>query len=132
MGRVNLCKCSDNPRGICGYEKKLFCGVGMGSANVSVIEKNVPESVFSEFTAKQQDGLVSEFCLENKAALCEKCREIFSAAVFTYKLSDGGSAEYTAPCPECGGDVCVLDDIADIACPKCGGKMTVTPIGYWD
>lgn len=132
MGRIILCKCSGDFRKNCGYEKELFFGVGMGAKNDFVIEKNVPESVFSEFSAKRQEGLVSEFRLENKAALCEECREIFSAAVFTYKLSDGGSAEYTAPCPECGGTVRVLDDAENTACPKCGAKMTAVPVGHWD
>ncbi|MDE5577545.1 MAG: hypothetical protein K2J11_09180, partial [Oscillospiraceae bacterium] len=113
-------------------EKELFCGAGMGAKDVFVIEKNVSESVWAEFSAKQQEGCVSEFRLENKAALCEKCREIFSAAVFFYKLSDGDSAEYIAPCPECGGTVRILDDTENTACPKCGGKMTAAPVGHWD
>lgn len=132
MGRIILCKCSDSIRKACGYEKELFCGVGMGAENPEVIEKNVPESVFAEFSAKRQDGCVNGFRLENKAALCEKCGEIFSAAVFAYKLSDGGSVEYISPCPECGGYVRVLSDTENIDCPKCGGKMTAVSVGHWD
>lgn len=132
MGRIILCKCSDSTRKACGYEKELFCGVGMGAKDLAIIERNVPESVFENFSAKLETGAVSEFRLENKAALCEKCGEIFSAAVFTYKLSDGCSVEYTSPCPECGGDVRVLTDTENIACPKCGGKMTVAFVGHWD
>lgn len=132
MGRIVLCKCSGTSHEICGYEKELFCGAGMGAGNLFVIEKNVPESVWAEFSVRQQEGRVSGFRLENKAALCEKCREIFSAAVFSYKLSDGSSAGYAAPCPECGGDVRILEDIENTACPKCGGKMTVSRVGRWD
>lgn len=129
MGQIISCKCSGNG---CTYEKKLFCGAGMGVKNIAVIEKNVPESVFENFSAKLESGAVSEFRLENKAAFCGKCGEIFSAAVFAYKLSDGGSSEYISPCPECGGYVRILTDTENIACPKCGGKMTVTSVGRWD
>ena len=129
MGQIILCKCSGNG---CTYEKKLFCGAGMGAKNIAVIEKNIPKSVFENFFAKLESGAVSEFRLENKAALCEKCGEIFSAAVFTYKLSDEGSVEYTSPCPECGGYVRVLPGTENIACPKCGGKMTAVSVGHWD
>lgn len=129
MGQIVLCKCSGNG---CTYEKKLFCGAGMGAKNIAVIEKNVPKSVFESFSAKLEAGAVSEFRLENKAALCGKCGEIFSAAVFAYKLSDGGGAEYISPCPECGGDVRVLTDTENTVCPKCGGKMSVTSVGRWD
>lgn len=129
MGQIVSCKCSGNG---CTYEKTLFCGVGMGAKNIAVIEKNVPESVFENFSARLETGAASEFRLENKAALCGQCGEIFSAAVFTYKLSDGGSLEYISPCPECGGDVRVFTDTENIACPKCGGKMTVTSVGRWD
>lgn len=129
MGRIILCKCSGNS---CTYEKKLFCGVGMGAKDPVIIEKNVPESVFENFSAKLETGAVSEFRLENKAALCEKCGEIFSAAVFAYKLSDGGSVEYTSPCPECGGYVRILTDTENIVCPKCGSEITAASVGHWD
>ncbi len=100
--------------------------------NTHIIEQCVPESVWKEFNSKLEEGRVKRFVIENKAVYCKNCMEIFSATLFTYELSEGGSSKYIAPCPECGKKAHILDNIKSIVCPKCGRKMTAEPTGHWD
>lgn len=124
MGEIHKYKCK------CGYEKKIFEGVGLAAVMLSAVRNFFPEAA-DEIEAAKKDGRVYDFCLGNKLALCSECMELKTVASLDYSVSGVKKTVNADRCENCGKPVVLLKE-EDVFCPKCGKDIQYDTIGMWD
>lgn len=125
MGEIRKYAC------ICGYERELFTGGGLGGCNVRHIARFFPKEV-QALERERSEGRISRYVMENEVSVCQNCRELYALPAFSYTRKDGYTCHFAGSCPDCGSSVARVEDEERPECPKCGQKMQYLVAGDWD
>lgn len=125
MGRISKFTCP-----VCNRSWQLRLGHGIGHAVLESVLGVFPMDIQQKILADTQGEQIPSFEFNYRPAICGRCEKVVS--IPSIYLQQRGDV-YSAKCPDCEGDVTIVEENSEIACPHCKkGALLAEETGSWD
>lgn len=128
MGRLVTVSCH-----ACGGRWQCRVGHGMMHGRFAAAAEAFPEEQRSGILASCEAGCEPDYEFGFRLSMCGDCRRIVGTPSVTIYMDENQPVTYTAPCPYCGRELSLIDDIKSVKCPLCQeGTLAEQVDGMWD